>query len=197
VAVAADTGPEQASSASVASEGDGGGERASEVSIPTLIGTDGRRAVPAFTCLDTLRHWRREARPVPAAAADVWTAAATDGCAVVDVAGPVPLVIDGARLAALAGGGPVLPPQQDPDVQAAGRAAAAGLTGITALSLADGGAGSDLTVALTVAAGLPAGAAEQLAGVVAERLMARLGGRLRRGISVAVAVAAVRPRGQD
>ena len=113
--------------------------------------------------------------PIDASAADVWTAAVADGCAVVvDVAGPVPLVIDGARLAALAGGGPVLPPQQDPDVQAAGRAAAAGLTGITALSLADGGAGSDLTVALTVAAGLPAGAAEQLAGVVAEKVRASL-----------------------
>ena len=105
---------------------------------------------------------------------------------VVDVAGPVPLAIDGARLAALAGGGPVPPPQEDPDVLAAVRAAAAGLTGITGLSLADGAAGSDLMVVLSVRRGLPAGAAEQLAGRLAEQVMARLGGRLRRGISVAV-----------
>jgi hypothetical protein len=180
-----------------------GGEKASEMSIPTLIGHDGRRAVPAFTSLDTLRRWRQEARPVPTGAADVWAAAAADDCAVVvDVAGPVPLAIDGARLAALAGGRPVPPPQEDPDVLAAVRAAAAGQAGITGLSLADGAAGSDLMVALSVTPGLPAGAAEQLAGVIAEQVMARLGGRLRRGISVAVDVQAPpggreRPRGQD
>ena len=85
---------------------------------------------------------------------------------------------------------------------AAARAAAAGLTGITGLSLADGATDSDLMVVLTGAAGLPAGAAEQLAVPFAERLMARLGGRLRRGISVAVDIEdadleAQRPRGQD
>lgn len=180
-----------------------GGEKASEMSIPTLIGHDGRRAVPAFTSLDTLRRWRREARPVPTGAADVWTAAVADDCAVVvDVAGPVPLAIDGARLAALAGGRPVPPPQEDPDVLAAVRAATAGQAGITGLSLADGAAGSDLMVALSVPPGLPAGAAEHLAGVIAEQVMARLGGRLRRGISVAVDVQAPpggreRLRGQD
>ena len=180
-----------------------GSEKASEMSIPTLIGQDGRPAVPAFSSLDSLRRWRQDARPVPAAAADVWAAAVADGCAVVvDVAGPVPLAIDGARLAALAAGGSVPPPEQDPDVLAAARAAAAGLTGITGLSLADGATDSDLMVVLTGAAGLPAGAAEQLAVPFAERLMARLGGRLRRGISVAVDIEdadleAQRPRGQD
>jgi hypothetical protein len=168
-----------------------GGEKASEMSIPTLIGLDGRPAVPAFTCLDTLRRWRQEARPVPTAASDVWAAAVADGSAVVvDVAGPVPLAIDGARLAALADGGPVPPPQEDPDVLAAVRAAAAGLAGIAGFSLADGAAGSDLLVWLRVTAGLPPAAAEQLAGMLAELVMARLGGRLRRGISVAVDVAA-------
>ena len=157
------------------------------MSIPTLIGHDGRRAVPAFTSLDTLRRWRQEARPVPTGAADVWAAAVADDCAVVvDVAGPVPLAIDGARLAALADGRPVPPPQDDPDVLAVVRAAAASQAGITGLRLADGAGGSDLTVVLSVLPGLPAGAAEQLAGLVAEQVMARLGGRLRRGISVAV-----------
>ena len=197
-------GPAAAQKAAGPDEVAAGGEKASEMSIPTLIGRDGRRAVPAFTCLDTLRRWREEARPVPTGAADVWAAAVADGCAVVvDVAGPVPLAIDGARLAALASGGPVPAPHEDPDVLAAARAAAAGLTGITRLSLADGppgpdgAAGSDLMVVLTVAAGLPAGAAEQLAGVLAERLMARLGGRLRRGISVAVDPEPVDPEPVD
>jgi SseB protein N-terminal domain len=180
-----------------------GGEKASEMSIPTLIGHDGRRAVPAFTSLDTLRQWRQEARPVPTGAADVWAAAVADDCAVVvDVAGPVPLAIDGARLAALADGRPVPPPREDPDVLAVVRAAAAGQTGITGLRLRDGADGSDLMVVLSVTPGLPAGAVAQLAGVVAEQVMERLGGRLRRGISVAVDVQAPpaareRPQGQD
>ena len=85
---------------------------------------------------------------------------------------------------------------------AAARAAAAGLTGITGLSLTDGAADSDLMVVLTGAAGLPAGAAGQLAVAFAERLMARLSGRLRRGVAVAVDMEAAdleaqRPRGQD
>jgi hypothetical protein len=203
LAVVADDAAAAAGSADPAVADAPGGEKASEMSIPTLIGHDGRRAVPAFTSLDTLRRWRQEARPVPTGAADVWTAAVADDCAVVvDVAGPVPLAIDGARLAALAGGRPVPPPQEDPDVLAAVRAATAGQAGITGLSLADGAAGSDLMVALSVPPGLPAGAAEHLAGVIAEQVMARLGGRLRRGISVAVDVQAPpggreRLRGQD
>ncbi len=128
---------------------------------------------------------------MPTAASDVWAAAVADGSAVVvDVAGPVPLAIDGARLAALAAGGPVPPPPEDPDVLAAVCAAAVGLTGIAGVSLADGAAGSDLMIRLSVTAGLPPGAAGQLAGRLAELVMARLGGRLRRGISVAVDAAA-------
>ncbi len=51
----------------------------------------------------------------------------------------MPLAVEGARLAALASGEAVPPPEQDPDVLAPRRAAAAGLTrGITELSLATG-----------------------------------------------------------
>ena len=75
------------------------------MSLPTLVGRDGRRAIPAFTCSQALARWRQQARPVPEPAAQVWRAAAEDACAViVDVAGPVPIAIDGARLAALAEG---------------------------------------------------------------------------------------------
>ena len=119
---AAASGPAAAREAAGQEVAAAGGEKASEMSIPTLIGHDGRPAVPAFTCLDSLRRWRQDARPVPTEAADVWAAAVADGCAVVvDVAGPVPLAIDGARLAALASGGPVPSPAQDPDVRRRGR----------------------------------------------------------------------------
>ena len=163
-----------------------GGEKTSEMSIPTLIGQDGRAAVPAFTSLAAMHAWQPGARPVPADAARVWQAAAADAAAVVlDIAGPVPLAIDGARLAALAAGEPVPPPEQDPDVHAVISAVAAGHPQVAAVHLTGdpGGEGPDLTVELTLAPGAPPGTAEQLGTEV----LRRLGTRLRRGLAVTVA----------
>jgi hypothetical protein len=171
--------------AAVASDPDAAGE----MSLPTLVGHDGRRAIPAFTCIDTLRGWHQDARPVPTEAGDVWRAAAADDCAVVvDLAGPVPLAIDGARLAALARGGQVPLPHADPDVLTVVRAAAAGLAAVRGLSLDDGGADCDMVIRLRLAAGCTAVVAQETAGAVAVAALARLGGRLRRGISMAVEV---------
>ena len=105
--------------------------------LPTLIGQDGRPAVLAFTGLDTLARWRPNARPVPAEADRVWRAAVADGCAVViDVAGPVPLAVEGTRLAALAAGQPVPPAHEDGDVRAEVEAAIAAEPVIDGFSLA-------------------------------------------------------------
>jgi SseB protein N-terminal domain len=164
----------------------GRAEKASEMSIPTLVGTDGRRAVPAFTCLDALVRWRSAARPVPVQASSVWQSAVADSCAVVlDIAGPVPLAIDGARLAALAGGQPVPLPHQDPDVLAELTAAVAGQPAIGRARLADGGTDGDLTVELSFLPGR-AGSAAELAQLVGTALLGTLGGRLRRGIKVVI-----------
>ncbi len=95
-------------------------EKTTEMAMPTLIGQDGRAAVLAFTCLDSLTRWRPEARPVAVPAARAWQAGAEEASAVViDVAGPVPVTVEGARLAALAAGRPAPLPHQDPDVLAA------------------------------------------------------------------------------
>jgi hypothetical protein len=168
-------------------QGREGGAKHSEMSLPTLVGRDGRRAVPAFTGLETLARWRADARPVPASAALVWQAAAEDGCAVVvDVAGPVPLAVDGARLAALAGGEPVPLPHDDPDVLSAVRAAATEHPLITGLGLVPGEAGQDMRIQLTLAPGCGRAAAGETASQFGAAVMASLGGRLRRGIAVAV-----------
>jgi SseB protein N-terminal domain len=160
------------------------GDKNSEMALPALVGRDGRRAVPAFTCLDSLARWRPEARPVPAPAALVWRAAVDDSCAVVvDIAGPVPLAIDGARLAALADGLPVPLPHEDPDVLSAVRAAAADEALITGLRVTPG---NDVEIELTLAAGCAPAAAGEAARRLGTAVMARLGGRLRRGIAVAV-----------
>ena len=164
-----------------------GSDSGAEMSLPTLVGRDGRRAIPAFTSSQALGMWRRQARPVPAFAAQVWRAAAEDACAVVvDVAGPVPMAIDGARLAALADGRPVPPPHQDPDVLAAVRAAAAGQPAIAGLSLAASADGGDLQINVTLADGCAAVAGQEAARQFGADVMASLGDRLRRGIAVAV-----------
>jgi hypothetical protein len=161
-------------------------EKASEMSIPTLVGHDGRPAVPAFTSLDAMVRWRHGARPVPVEAGRVWQSAAADSCAVVlDIAGPVPVAIDGARLAALASGQPVPMPYEDPDVLAEVTQIVARQPAVSAALLAVGGDGSDLTVELAISAG-HAESASELARSVAAAVMARLGGRLRRGVQIVI-----------
>jgi hypothetical protein len=167
------------------------GDKDSEMMLPTLIGQDGRSAVLAFTGVDTLARWRPNARPVPAEADRVWRAAVADGCAVViDVAGPVPLAIEGARLAALAAGQPVPPPHQDPDVRAEVQAAVAAEPAIAGFTLAparDHPQGPDLSVTLYLAKNEPAREKGPAVNRAATTIGARLGTRLRRGIEVIVA----------
>lgn len=151
---------------------DDGTEKESEMALPTLIGNDGRRAVIAFTGTETLRLWKEDARPVPVRAAQVWTAALAEADAVViDVAGPVQLVVEGARLAALANGDPPPLPHEDPDI----RAAVAAVTGD--FTLEPGGPGADLAVILKTRD-------MDEAREAAEGIAARLSPRLRKGIEI-------------
>lgn len=193
------------------------GDKYSEMVMPTLIGRDGRPAVLAFTGLDALARWRPDARPVPAEADRVWRAAVTDGCAVViDVAGPVPLAVEGARLAALAAGQPVPPPHKDPDVQAQVEAALTEATQAQAQihpapananadpAPANASASADAAPApaitgfrldqaqtdgidLTIRLHMPGPANHAAANRAAAAIAARLGGRLRRGIEIIIA----------
>jgi type III secretion system (T3SS) SseB-like protein len=181
---------------------------AREMAFPALIGRDGRPALLAFTSLPALVNWRPEARPVPTPAGQVWGSATGSQCAVViDVAGPVPVAVDGARLAALAAGEPPPEPHADPDIRAGVAAALAATPArpdvpvIAGANLAPGRDGTDLAVRLLVQ---PTAATEATGFLVqeavqqaAEAIAARLAGRLRRGIefSAAPAAPATRPRG--
>jgi type III secretion system (T3SS) SseB-like protein len=163
------------------------GDKDSEMVLPTLIGRDGRPAVLAFTGLDALARWRPDARPVPAEADRVWRAAVADGCAVViDVAGPVPLAVEGTRLTALAAGQPVPPPHEDPDVRAEVQVAVAAERAIAGFSLAPSTGTADLAITLRLAPPQDAdwGPAVNRA---AAGIATRLGARLRRGIEVVIA----------
>jgi len=179
-----------------ADQGDGAaaGDKNSEMVLPTLIGNDGRPAVLAFTGVESLTRWRRNARPVPAEAARVWRAAVTDGCAVViDVAGPVPIAVEGARLAALAAGQPAPPAHEDPDVRAEVEAAVAAEPLITGFGLAagteeEGTGAADLAVRLHLAPGdRPPADWQPAVNRAASRIAGRLAGRLRRGVEFSVA----------
>jgi hypothetical protein len=160
-------------------------EKSGEMALPTLIGNDGRPAIIAFTGLDALRRWRADARPIPAEAGRVWQAAVAENSAVVvDVAGPVPFVVEGARLAALAAGRPVPRPHEDPDVHAVVEAVIATEPAIAGARL---GAGEDLSVQFLVRPG-DAGW-EQAVRRAAAELAARLAPRFRRPPEIAAALA--------
>ena len=163
------------------------GDKNSEMVLPTLIGRDGRPAVLAFTSLDALARWRANARPVPAEADRVCRAAVADSCAlVVDVAGPVPLAVEGARLEALAAGQPVPAAHEDPDLRAEIEAAVAGEPVIGGFTLAPGGP-ADLAVRLRLAEGdWPPADWQAVVNRVAHSIAARLAARLRRGVELTV-----------
>lgn len=147
-------------------------EKETEMALPTLIGNDGRRAVIAFTGADTVSRWRADARPVPVPAARLWPAAAAEkaDAVVIDVAGPVPLVVEGARLGALASGAPPPLPHEDPDVR--DQVAAV----IADFILEPGGQDAELIVTVKTRDLAAARAA-------AEAIASRLAPRLRRGIA--------------
>jgi len=151
----------------LAEANDDGTEKETEMALPTLIGNDGRAAVIAFTSADALGRWRQDARPVPVPGPRLWAAARTEADAVVvDIAGPVPLIVEGARLAALAAGQPPPPAHEDPDIRAI---IAAVVDDFTLAPAPD----ADLEIAFR--------AADQAhAAEIANQLAARLRPRLRR-----------------
>jgi hypothetical protein len=200
-------GPEVAEACATGDAHDDGCDHraARELAFPTLIGRDGRPALLAFTSLAALVSWRPEARPVPTPAEQVWGTAVADSSAVViDVAGPVPIAVDGARLAALAAGAPPPDPHNDPDLQADVAAALASLPAIVGAELAAGPDGTDLAVRLLIrpVPRVPLDTRDQPAvqaaiqqavreavQQAAEAIAGRLAGRLRRGIQFSAVLA--------
>ncbi|MCW2712761.1 MAG: hypothetical protein JWP24_2955, partial [Marmoricola sp.] len=81
-------------------------EKSSDMAAVLMTGRDGRTALLAFSCSASLAAWNPEARPVPVTARDAARAALQDGASalLLDVAGPVLFVVEGAELDALARG---------------------------------------------------------------------------------------------
>ena len=173
-------------------------DKTAHISSVTVEGRDGRRAQPVFTSMAALAAWDPRARPFPRAATEVARGAYADGAValLVDVSGPVAVVLEGPPLLALAEGRTWVPPVEDPDVLAAVGDALAGLPGLAGV---DVGASveADLTLTLHVpgavagiadVAGAPRDFAREVAQEAAQRLAAvdLLRMRLQRGLDLAV-----------
>lgn len=81
-------------------------EKSSDMAAVLMTGRDGRTALLAFTGTAALTAWDPGARPVPVGARDAARSAVQDEAAalVLDVAGPVTMVLGRAELDALADG---------------------------------------------------------------------------------------------
>jgi len=81
-------------------------DKEAEMAVVLLETADGRKAMVAFTGLDTLTTWNAQARPVPVTLDVAAGSARQDGAEalLVDVGGPHPVAIDGPILAELAAG---------------------------------------------------------------------------------------------
>jgi hypothetical protein len=82
---------------------------------------DGRSALPVFTCIDAIRAWRPQARPLPVEAVRAALVAVNEGWAqlVVDPAGPVTVVVPRPAVWAIARSLPWEPAVSDGVVDAA------------------------------------------------------------------------------
>jgi hypothetical protein len=134
-----------------------GGEKTSDMAVPTLTSPQGRRALPAFTSTGSLARWDSAARPVAVPLRQALQALAHEQAdtLVLDLAGPVTYQLTGPALRALAEGRTAADASADPRVAAALRTLLAAEPEVTGAYLAPGGPRSDGTLALTLAPGAP------------------------------------------
>ncbi len=170
------------------------GEHGADLALVTVIGRDGRRALPAFTDLDALARWRTEARPVPVRAEQAAAATYDEGAEalVLDIAGPTPHVVQGTRLAALAGGHQWRPAHADRQVLTAVQGHLLEVAGSSVTAFVRPSEQADALVLLVPAPNLAPVEVQRIARALAERVAADidLRSRLDTGLDVAVASSA-------
>jgi hypothetical protein len=82
-----------------------GADKESHMAVVSMVNAAGERGLLAFTGIDAMQRWQADARPVPVTGAQAAAAAIDDGASamVIDVQGPVRMVIGGEALTELAG----------------------------------------------------------------------------------------------
>lgn len=136
-------------------------DKSQELSIVTVAGPDGRKVLPAFTSVESMRAWNPKARPVPAAAPRVGLAAASEetDLVVLDPTTATEFALRRPAVWALAQGLPWTPSYLDTAVLQAFMDAAAPEPTVQAVLLAPGDptarlAGPELVVQLQLVGGL-------------------------------------------
>ncbi len=169
-------------------------EKTSDMAVPTLRAGD-RKALPAFTSVDSLARWDPAARPVAVALHQALEAAAHEKAdtVVLDMSGPVTFELTGPALLALAEGRTTTDPLDDPAVVEAVRAVVSDEPAVLSAHLGPGA--NDGTLALVLDPGV---APDQGVHAVARRLAAdeTLRARLVRGLDLAVLPAGATPPGE-
>ncbi|QAY62357.1 SseB family protein [Xylanimonas allomyrinae] len=155
-------------------------EKEASSGVVALEAPDGRRALPVFTCVDSMRAWRASARPVPVEAARAALSAVGEDWAllVVDPAGPVPVTVPRPAVWALAQGTTWRPAlvttadglAVDDEVRAAVRLAAEPVQHVVRVD-AEPGRSAEVAVVLGIDAGLDRAGLD----VVLRQVNARLG----------------------
>ncbi len=149
-------------------------EKSTHMAVMTLTGPDGRRALPAFTSVQSLAAWEPAARPAPVSADRMAQAAVAEGCqvVVVDLASDDVTELRPSMVWALAQGGEWQPAHRDPFVAQAVSRAVSDEADVGAHRLEEGepvGSGI-LRVVLGLHPGLDATQVEQVATRVGEQL---------------------------
>ncbi len=161
-------------------------DTSSDMALVTIVGRDGRRALPVFGSLASLAAWRPDARPVPVQAQRAALSAYAENAEVLllDVGGPRTFLVEGQALRALAEGTVRRPLYDDDEASAALAAATRDQAAVIAGRL-EPAPGADARVVLTLRAGTSATAVAQ---VVAERLRDSdvFRSRVLRGLELAV-----------
>lgn len=149
------------------------GEEAAEMAMVTLRGADGRVALPVFSSVAALAAWDAAARPVPVEARRAALSAVDEGAdvLVLDVAGPVTVVVPRPAVWALAQGRAWVPSPRDLEVAAAVRAAATAVPGVADVRC-EPGKRAELRVVLLVRPGLDADGVRSLTEAVSGHLAA-------------------------
>lgn len=116
-------------------------EKSQELSIVTVAAPDGRRVMPVFSSVDTMRVWNAEARPIPVPGPQAALAAAQEETDLIIVDPGTPeqeLGVRRTQLEAMATGKQVLPSWADAEVTQAFLASIAGDSRVTGVMLVPG-----------------------------------------------------------
>jgi hypothetical protein len=134
-------------------------DKEASAGVVALQSEDGRRALPVFTSVASMRQWRASARPVPVEAARAALSAVGEDWAllVVDPAGPITVTVPRPAVWAIAQGKPWVPAIDgtvvDDEVLAALRVAAEPVQHVVSVG-AEPGRRAEIAVVLTLDAGL-------------------------------------------